>query len=268
MKTELNVAVFQMTSSNNLESNIQQFWGLVKKINHPKKLDLISTPENTFFMRHNQAEKQQTLTLKHQIFADLVEYAQRNEVFIHIGSVALREKNEDYNATVIVTPEGQIFSPYQKIHLFDIQLENEKPTNESDLFVHGDKPGIIEYEGWKMGLSICYDLRFSELYNHYKKVDVIFIPSAFLVPTGRAHWEILVRARAIENQCFVIAAAQGGKHGDRSTYGHSMVVDPWGDVLGEIKDASEPSVLECTLDKSRVAFVRKQIPMHNHRRLR
>lgn len=267
MKTELNIAVFQMTSSNNLESNIQQFWDLVKKIKHPKKLDLISTPENTFFMRHKQSEKQQTLTMKHKIFEDLVEYAQRNEVYIHIGSVALREKNHDYNATVVVTPEGQIFSPYQKIHLFDIQLEGEKAINESDSFRHGDKPALVEYEGWKMGMSICYDLRFSELYSHYAKADAIFIPSAFLVPTGKAHWEVLIRARAIENQCYVIAAAQGGKHGDRSTYGHSMIVDPWGEVIGEITSSTEPAVLECTLDKSRVAAVRKQIPMHDHRRL-
>ena len=135
---------------------------------------------------------------------------------------------------------------------------------------NGSKTKIIELDGWKIGLSICYDLRFAELFLAYRQagVDLILIPSAFTVPTGRAHWEILLRARAIESQCYVAAAAQAGDHeGARSTYGHSMIIGPWGQILSQRTTEDQPRILGVRLDRSEIEKVRQQIPMASHVRL-
>jgi predicted amidohydrolase len=162
---------------------------------------------------------------------------------------------------------------YVKTHLFDVDVEGAPPVRESDHFVGGGGPATVELKGWKFGLSICYDLRFAELYLKYAEaVDVILIPSAFLVPTGQAHWHVLVRARAIENQCFVAAPAQSGEHTSvasgpsRRTFGHSLVVDPWGAVLLDMEHAPGAAVVE--LKRDLIEKARRQIPMQGHRRLR
>ena len=127
---------------------------------------------------------------------------------------------------------------YEKIHLFDIELDGLSPVRETDLFKHGKFPSVFKVRGWEIGQAICYDLRFAELFLEYAKqgVDLVLVPAAFLVETGRAHWEVLLRARAIESQCYIVAAAQAGKHlgcqgGHRMTYGHSLAIDPWGTVI-------------------------------------
>jgi predicted amidohydrolase len=151
--------------------------------------------------------------------------------------------------------------------LFDIQLAGQEAIRESDEFNHGDGPSILDIKGWKWGLSICYDLRFSELYSKYahQAVDIISVPAAFLVPTGEAHWHTLLRARAIESQAFVVASAQSGSHkGIRETYGHSLIVNPWGAILLDMTTVGV-SVME--LKKSDIKRVREQIPMSSHRRL-
>lgn len=265
-KDKLKVAVVQMTSTNIIQKNFEQFWELIKQV--PQGVDMISTPENTFFIRAHFSDEIKTLSLDDSAFQKIADYAIKNNVFFHLGSVALQKKMNIYNATVVVTPKGEIYSPYDKVHLFDIHLEGQEPTNESSLFTHGGGAAEIEILGWKIGLSICYDIRFSELYSKYKNVDLILVPSAFLVSTGKAHWEVLLRARAIESQCYVVAAAQGGEHGGgRKTYGHSMVVEPWGTVILDVADDSKPSIHIVELEKSLVQKVRKQIPMHDHRRL-
>ncbi|MEO0337565.1 MAG: nitrilase-related carbon-nitrogen hydrolase [Pseudomonadota bacterium] len=163
--------------------------------------------------------------------------------------------------------------PYSKIHLFDVDVEGQKPIRESDDFVAGTAPKIIEIEGWRIGLSICYDIRFSELYLHYVKsgVDLIAIPAAFLPPTGEAHWEVLQRARAIEAQCFVVSSAQSGEHqsvrsgAKRVSYGHGLAVDPWGRVL--LNMGTEVGAEQMVLSRSLLSRVRGQIPMGSHRKL-
>jgi nitrilase len=129
----------------------------------------------------------------------------------------------------------------------------------------------VDIAGWRLGLSICYDLRFPELYRHYARegCQLLTVPSAFTVPTGRAHWEVLLRARAIENQAYVLAAAQAGSHpGGRQTWGHSMIIDPWGEIVAEAEDSdAEGTLVIADIDRQRVEDVRRQIPAQEHRRL-
>lgn len=228
-------------------------------------------PENSIYFRIDKGPMEYSFDLESPEILQLLHRCQRDNIEICLGSVPFKSKNGIENAMVWLTPEGAE-KVYSKIHLFDVEVEGHKPVRESDDFYAGSEPRILERRGWKFGLSICYDLRFSELYSRYalENVDVLLIPSAFLVPTGEAHWHILNRARAIENQVYVIAAAQGGTHagvrgGSRSTHGHSMVVDPWGRILAESQSSGETPVVE--LHPSVLSKVRQQIPMANHRKL-
>lgn len=270
-KSELKVIICQLTSINSIEHNNEQIIKILNSIPNPENVDIISLPENCFFMRMKEGEPVQYLTLDNDIFQFYKEFAKKNNLLIHIGATPLQINDQKYNATIVVMPDGSIQSPYQKIHLFDIQLENQKPVRESDAFAKGSKPKMISYLGWNLAFTVCYDLRFSELFLYYqlKGADVVFIPSAFLVETGKMHWEILNRARAIEGQCFVVSAAQGGAHSEtRKTYGHSIAVDPWGSVIAEQKDDSQPSFISVKLIREALDKVRKQIPMKDHRRMK
>ncbi len=169
----------------------------------------------------------------------------------------------------VYDPEGQQQACYNKMHLFDVEVADGKGTyRESDSYRHGDQVVSVETAVGKVGLSVCYDLRFPELYRALSKqeADIFTVPAAFTRVTGEAHWEVLLRARAIENQSFVLAANQGGRHGkSRETWGHSMIIDPWGDVLAEA--GNEPGVTMAELDMARLAEVRRQMPCLSHRRL-
>ena len=271
MKEELNVIVCQLTSTNLQSKNDAQIRNLFDNIQDPHNVDLITLPENCFFMRMNEGETVEYLTLADPIFQFYKNYAKTYNLMIHFGATPLKIGDQKYNATIIIKPDGSIESPYQKIHLFDIHLEDRKPVRESDAFQKGTKPRMIQYLGWNLGFSICYDLRFSELYLYYQLhgADLVLIPSAFLVETGKLHWEILNRARAIEGQYYVVSAAQGGSHSEtRKTYGHSIAIDPWGAVVAEQRDDSEPSIMRVQLQKSSIDRMRKQIPMKNHRRMK
>jgi predicted amidohydrolase len=204
---------------------------------------------------------------------ELAELAKSKKIWLHLGSLPLREQGELSNASVLISPTGEVKCSYQKIHLFDISLPDQVPVRESDVFKPGSQPQILEINGWHIGQTICYDLRFSELFNWYAQhsVELILVPSAFLVPTGKVHWEILLRARAIESQAYVVASAQAGHHigkagGSRDTFGNSLVVDPWGQIIAQGKPEG-PQTLLVMLDMDKVQSVRRQIPMKNHRRL-
>ena len=160
------------------------------------------------------------------------------------------------------------------MHLFDVDVKGHVAVKESEDYQRGLKPCVKNFLDWKIGLSICYDLRFSELYSYYasKQVDLIVVPSAFLVPTGRAHWHVLLRARAIECQAYVVAPAQCGAHmglnkDKRYSFGHSLIIDPWGEIVCEAGGAI-PEVLQADLDKASILRVREQIPMQQHRHFR
>lgn len=271
--SELPIALVQMTSVDDVDANLHQLEKLLEKIFAEGSPRLVCFPENCLYMRLVEGEKIEGFTLHHAAFKTLADLAQRYKTHLHLGSVPLYVESHFYNSSVLITPDGEIQPSYQKMHLFDIQLEGQKPLQESDVFRHGQHPHLLEVDGWKIGESICYDVRFAELYAQYarQEVDLILVPAAFLVKTGQAHWEILLRARAIESQAYVVAAAQAGTHqsqrgGARETYGHSLIVDPWGTLLTQM-DRPEAGFRLMTLSREKLSSVRRQIPMKFHRRL-
>jgi predicted amidohydrolase len=271
--SELSVAIIQTQSVDDFKVNQQTILKKLESVAR-KKVDLVCLPENALYMRVIEGEAITGLGIDDPIFAPFKEWAEKNKTAIHFGSVPIKSGKKLGNSSVVIYPDGRAECDYTKIHLFDIQLENQAAIRESDVFAHGEAPKTFMVKDWKIGQTICYDLRFSELFHQYAKlnVDVILVPAAFLVPTGRAHWEVLLRARAIESQCYVLAAAQAGVHNSvraeksRSTFGHSMAIGPWGEVLAK-GDSLLPKVLYCKLVKSEIEKVRRQIPMRSHRRL-
>ena len=271
MKKILSIAACQMTSVDDVETNVRQIETLLESVQTP--IDIAFFPENCLYMRLVEGQAIPGLTLQDPAFEKLKKIAKRKQVHLHLGSIPLRENQKLTNATVVVSRDGEIECTYRKMHLFDITLEGQKPIRESDVFNHGPEPRLWEVDGWKIGQTICYDLRFAELFSYYakKSCDVIVVPAAFLVKTGQAHWEVLLRARAIESQCYIIAAAQAGSHrnaqgSERKTYGHSLIISPWGEILAQ-GSADHPEVLLKQLDQAQVELVHRQIPMRSHRRL-
>jgi predicted amidohydrolase len=272
--TELPIAVCQMTSVDDVSENVLQITNLLSKI--PNETKVAFFPENCLYMRVLEGEKIPGVELSDAAFVELANLAQEKNIYLHLGSVPLKKHNKLTNASVLISPDGRVQSTYEKIHLFDINLIGQAPIRESDVFSHGESAQMIDLNGWNFGQSICYDLRFSDLYSYYSHhdVDALLVPAAFLVKTGLAHWETLLRARAIETQSYVIAAAQAGKHHGakavskdsfRETFGHSLVIDPWGQVEMMAK-TDGPEVMVTKLLRSKIQQVRKQIPMKNHRR--
>lgn len=182
---------------------------------------------------------------------------------LHLGSLAVALPDGRFaNRSVLFQPDGTIAATYDKIHLFDATLPGVREYRESATYAGGDSAVLTEAAGFKLGLTICYDVRFPALHHALAVAgaEVIAVPAAFTVPTGAAHWEILLRARAIETGCFVIAAAQAGQHQNgRATYGHSMIIDPWGKILGELGGEGE-GVLVADIAVSDVAEARGRVP--------
>lgn len=274
MTDQLPIALLQMTSVDSWEQNLA--WTL-SQLQAPAFRDrevkpkCIFLPENCLYLRLVESEKINPKNLSWSGFQNLQTWCKENSVALHLGSVPLEMNGRLYNSSLFINEQGDIWPSYQKVHLFDIHLENQKPIRESDVYEHGEKPMALEIAGWRAGQSICYDLRFAELYSQYAKaeVDMILIPAAFLQTTGKVHWHVLNTARAIENQAFVISACQTGEHRNgaavRFTYGHSLVISPWGEVL--LDAGVEAGLVYCTLDRQQLHKVRTQIPMKSHRRL-
>ena len=200
----------------------------------------------------------------------LIAAAARHRIWVHIGSMPILDDGTDKlaNRSIIISPDGTIAGRYDKMHLFDVDLESGESWRESSAYIGGEKPVMVQTPLGLMGLAICYDMRFPDLFSAYAKsgVDIMTLPSAFTVPTGEAHWHTLLRARAIESAAFIIAAAQCGVHEDgRQTYGHSLVVDPWGTILLDM--GSSPGLAYVDLDLDTIKRVRKQIPVHANRRV-
>ena len=191
-------------------------------------------------------------------------------IWIHLGSVAvLTEGAQLANRSFVIDPRGEVRARYDKIHLFDVDLPTGESWRESNTYRHGQEAVVVTGTPvGTLGLAICYDLRFPALFARLAEAnaDVIAVPAAFTVPTGKAHWEVLLRARAIEAGLFVVAAAQSGHHEDgRTTYGHSLVVDPWGEVLLDMGDGAGVKVAEVNL--ARITDVRSRVPAISHRRI-
>jgi predicted amidohydrolase len=200
--------------------------------------------------------------------ASLRELARSLKLWLHIGSLAVKVSPERAaNRSFLIDPGGEIVARYDKIHMFDVDLPNGESYRESCNFHAGDLAIAADLPWGRLGLSICYDLRFPALYRALAEAGSSFfaVPSAFTCQTGEAHWHVLARARAIENGCFVFAAAQGGTHeSGRETFGHSLIVDPWGRILAE--GSGEPGVVMAEIDISEVAKARARIPSLEHGR--
>lgn len=204
------------------------------------------------------------------VLAGLREAAVRRSLWIHAGSLALAGEREDgrlVNRGFVIDGSGAVRARYDKMHLFDVDLATGESWRESAVYAPGEQPVVADTPAGRLGLSVCYDLRFPDLYRALTGAgaSVLAVPAAFTVTTGEAHWHVLLRARAIEAGVFVVAAAQTGRHEDgRETYGHSLVVDPWGEVLLDM--GSDPGVGFAEIDLERVDEVRRRLPAIRHRR--
>ena len=232
---------------------------------------MLFTPEMSGLLDRNSERALGNVRVEDE---DLVIAAARNAahaegIWVHLGSVAvLTEGARLANRSFVIDPRGEVRARYDKIHLFDVDLPSGESWRESNTYRHGQEAVVVTGTPvGTLGLAICYDLRFPALFARLAEAsaDVIAVPAAFTVPTGKAHWEVLLRARAIEAGLFVVAAAQSGHHEDgRTTYGHSLVVDPWGEVLLDMSDGAAVKAVE--IDLSRITDVRSRVPAFSHRR--
>ncbi len=203
------------------------------------------------------------------VLAGLQAAARKHGIWVHAGSLAIRDAGGDgrlANRGFVITATGEIAARYDKMHLFDVDLPTGESWRESNAYAPGESAVVAATPVGMLGLSVCYDLRFPALYAALSGAGagVIAIPAAFTVPTGEAHWHVLMRARAIENACYVVAAAQHGRHEDgRATFGHSLVVDPWGAVILE---CAAPGLAFAEIDPAKIADARTRIPVLTHRR--
>lgn len=261
---ELNVALGQLCSSTTHEENIDTVSELVAEA-AGMGADLVALPEVAGLMnRDGTAARAHIVSPESDpYFAACQQLAKAHSLWIHCGSSpVLAPDGRFLNQTVLVADTGRIVARYSKIHLFDAEIEGRKPIRESSRFAPGEDAVLADTPWGRWGMTICYDLRFPHLFRDYAKADagIIFVPSAFTVPTGKAHWEVLLRARAIETGCFVVAAAQSGTHSDgRETWGHSLIVDPWGRVLVDL-GREAPRLKVETLHLKEIRSARAQIP--------
>jgi predicted amidohydrolase len=260
----LKLGMAQMRSSNTHQRNIETLEALVTEA-HAGGVELLALPEASGLLNRDVAAARLQVTDEaHDPFlAAARRLAVQYGLWIHTGSTPLsRGQDQRFsNSSHLIDPSGAFVARYDKIHLFDVNLPGQAPSRESDRYAPGGEAVVADTPWGRFGMSVCYDVRFPHLYRGYAKAGarVLFIPSAFAMATGAAHWELLLRARAIENGCFVVAAAQCGKHDDgRETWGQSLVVDPWGKVLVDMDKSIGLSIVE--LDLSRVDATRGSIP--------
>jgi predicted amidohydrolase len=229
----------------------------------------VQTPEMTGLLERDRASFREKIATQEAdpVLAGLRDVARERGLWLQIGSLAVKAGDKAANRAFVIDPEGDVVAAYDKIHLFDVDLANGERWRESNAYAGGDRAVVVQTLWALLGVTICYDLRFPQLYRALAEAgaSVLSIPSCFTRQTGEAHWHVLQRARAIENAAFVIAAAQGGKHEDgRETYGHSLIVDPWGRVLAE--GGTEPGVILAEIDLAQVAEARQRIPSLQHGR--
>jgi predicted amidohydrolase len=230
----------------------------------------VLTPEMTNIIESDRERMFATIVAEEHdaSLATLRELARTLGIFVNVGSLAVKvSPDRAANRSFLIDRKGEVVARYDKIHMFDVDLGTGERYRESRSYRPGELAVVAELPWGRLGLTVCYDLRFPALYRALAEAGASFltIPSAFTRPTGEAHWHVLNRARAIENGCFVFAAAQGGKHeSGRETYGHSLVVDPWGRVLAE--GGVEPGVIFADIDPAEVAAARARIPSLQHGR--
>ena len=269
---ELKIASIQMVSTPNLNENLELAASLIKEASDSSS-KLVVLPEYFCLMGLKDTDKVNVREAvgSGPIQERLAAIAQENNIYLVAGSIPLeaQESNKVLNTSLVFNPLGEQIARYDKIHLFGFQTETER-YEESETIASGSQPGqfqiTINEVDWRFGLSICYDLRFPELYRALGEVDCHIIPAAFTYTTGKDHWEILLRARAIENQCYVLSSAQGGIHiNQRRTWGDSMLIDPWGQILTNLPQGE--GLITGTLSKEKLNEVRSKLPALKHRKL-
>jgi predicted amidohydrolase len=257
----MKVALIQMNSQGDKGANLAQAKRLIEQAVAEERPDLVALPEVWTLLSEDAAAK------RGEAYGLLQELAARHRVVLHGGSLIERDGEALYNTTVVFGPDGAELARYRKLHLFDIVTPDGREYRESATFTGGARVVCFDALGTRIGLSICYDLRFPELYVQLAKegAKVILVPSAFTLQTGKDHWEVLLRARAIETQTYVLAPAQWGRFagGARATYGHTLVADPWGHVIAKAQD--KVGYIAARLDLEEVERVRRRMPCAEHR---
>lgn len=265
----MRVAVVQMTSTDDVPENLAVAEALVSEA-VSQDAELVALPEMFPYLKREGSSVSCVETLDGPIVAAVRSWAKRAGIWLLGGSFPERADGDRvFNTSVLVAPDGEIAGVYRKVHLFDIDLgESGGRFQESKRFAPGDELVVAKTPAGGIGLSICYDVRFPELYRELAQREARFltVPSAFTPQTGKDHWEVLLRARAIENLAFVVAPAQCGRHSDvRSSHGRSLIIDPWGVVLAQLGDAPGVAVADC--DTAQQDRMRAQLPALGHRRL-
>jgi predicted amidohydrolase len=263
------IGLVQMRSTRTPQENTD---AAAKLIGEAKKggAEYVQTPEMTNILERSRENLFATIVPEENdtTLATFRELARALNIFIHVGSLAVKIAPEKAaNRAFLIDRRGEIVARYDKIHMFDVDLKGGESYRESRAYRPGDLAVVSDLPWGRLGITICYDLRFPALYRALAEAGATFlaIPSSFTRQTGEAHWHTLMRARAIENGCYVMAAAQGGDHEDgRSTFGHSLVVDPWGRVIAE--GGTEPGVIFADIDPAEVATARGRIPSLQHGR--
>jgi len=279
-RRKLTVAAAQLTSSDDVDANLAVCRDLVARA-AAAGAQLVVLPECFAFLSRREEQKLAVAEVidpdrPGPVLAATAAMAAEHRVWLIGGGMAERRPEDAdptrvYNTAVVFDPTGRLVETYRKIHLFDVDIPGGATLRESDSTFGGDpgSPKIVDAELAKIGLSICYDLRFPELYRELvdRGAEIVVVPSAFTAHTGAAHWHILLRARAIENQVFVIAPGQVGRHNDkRESYGHSLVIDPWGRILAERAEGTGLALAE--IDLAELEKTRREMPCLQHRRLR
>jgi len=268
---ELRVGAVQMRSTDDLAANLATCRDLTARA-ASEGAKLVVLPECFSFLGRAEGDKLKIAEPTDgdgPIMTTLRELATKHGVWIVGGGTPERipdDPKRTYNTAVVLDPRGALAARYRKIHLFDVDIPGGATLRESDATVAGDELVVVPIEGATVGMSICYDVRFPELYRNLVKdrgADVLLVPAAFTAHTGAAHWHLLLRARAVEDQAWVVAAAQWGKHNDkRESYGHTLISDPWGTIVGE--QAEGDGVVMHTLDGATVTKRRAQLPSLRH----
>jgi len=257
--------------TDNPKKNLSDF---IEKVNETRnqKVDILLTPEVTNLITSDHKFRLKNIYDEND--DPFINYAKNfakiNKLIFIIGSLVIKDKTSSkcYNRQIVISETGQIIATYNKIHMFDVSLGNNETYRESKFYNAGDTAVVVNTTKAKIGLSICYDLRFPKLYQDLAKsgAEIILVPSAFTQKTGELHWESLLRARAIETGCFVLAAGQCGQHNNegRRSYGHSMIISPWGKILTKLKN--KPDVCYSEINLKIVYEYRSQIPSLDNQR--
>lgn len=267
----MRAAVLQMTSGIDPQANAALLSDAIAAAKRGGA-DMLFTPEMAGCLDRDRRRAGEALRdeAHDMVLAAVRDAAAREGLWVHIGSLGLKGERADKrwsNRSFVIDGAGNIRARYDKVHLFDVDLPDGVSWRESAVYGPGEELVVVDTPWARLGLSVCYDLRFPDLYRRLSDAGatVLLVPAAFTVPTGRAHWDILLRARAIESAAFLIAPAQTGTHEDgRETYGHSLAIDPWGEIMLDMGEM--PGLAFVDIDLSRVEAVRGRIPVLSHRR--